>query len=58
MKGYASFCPIAKATEILAERWTLLVLRDMLQGSRRFSDLRPGRTADVPDPALQTPADA
>ncbi len=42
MKGYASFCPIAKATEILAERWTLLVLRDMLQGSRRFSDLRRG----------------
>jgi DNA-binding HxlR family transcriptional regulator len=42
MKGYASFCPIAKASEILAERWTLLLLRDMLQGSRRFNDLHRG----------------
>jgi DNA-binding HxlR family transcriptional regulator len=42
MKSYASFCPIAKAAEILAERWTLLLLRDMLQGSRRFNDLRRG----------------
>jgi DNA-binding HxlR family transcriptional regulator len=38
MKPYGSFCPIAKAAEILTERWTLLVLRDMLQGSRRFND--------------------
>lgn len=42
MKGYASFGPTAKATEVLAERWTLLVLRDMLQNSRRSSDLRRG----------------
>ena len=42
MKGYGSFCPIAKAAEILAERWTLLVLRDILVGSRRFNDLRRG----------------
>jgi protein tyrosine phosphatase (PTP) superfamily phosphohydrolase (DUF442 family) len=42
MKGYGSFCPIAKAAEILSERWTLLVLRDILVGSRRFNDLRRG----------------
>lgn len=42
MKGYAQFCPIAKAAEILAERWTLLVLRDLLYGSCRFNDLRRG----------------
>ena len=42
MKGYGSFCPVAKAAEILAERWTLLVLRDILLGSRRFNDLRRG----------------
>jgi DNA-binding HxlR family transcriptional regulator len=42
MKKYGSFCPIAKAAEILTERWTLLVLRDMLQGSRQFTDLRRG----------------
>jgi DNA-binding HxlR family transcriptional regulator len=34
MKRYGQFCPIAKAGEILTERWTLLVLRDLLYGSR------------------------
>jgi DNA-binding HxlR family transcriptional regulator len=42
MKKYGSFCPIAKAAEILTERWTVLVLRDMLQGSRQFTGLRRG----------------
>ena len=42
MKGYSSFCPIAKAAEILAECWTVLVLRDILLGSRHFNDLRRG----------------
>jgi DNA-binding HxlR family transcriptional regulator len=42
MKGYGQFCPVAKAAEILTERWTLLVLRELLFGSRRFNDLRRG----------------
>jgi DNA-binding HxlR family transcriptional regulator len=42
MKGYGQFCPIAKAAEILAERWTLLVLRELILGSSRFNDLRRG----------------
>ncbi len=42
MKGYGQFCPVAKAAEILAERWTLLVVRELLMGSRRFNDLRRG----------------
>src|SRR5271166_4942410 len=42
MKSYGSFCPVAKAAEILAERWTLLVLRDLLLGSTRFNDFRRG----------------
>lgn len=42
MKGYGQFCPVAKAAEILNERWTLLVIRDLLGGSRRFNDLRRG----------------
>jgi DNA-binding HxlR family transcriptional regulator len=42
MKGYGQFCPVAKAAEILTERWTLLVLRELLFGSRRFNDLRKG----------------
>lgn len=42
MKGYGQYCPVAKAAEILTERWTLLVLREILSGSRRFNDLRKG----------------
>jgi DNA-binding HxlR family transcriptional regulator len=42
MKGYSQFCPVAKAAEIVAERWTPLVLRELLCGSRRFSDLHRG----------------
>ena len=42
MKGYGSFCPVAKAAEILTERWTLLVLRELLLGSCHFNHLRRG----------------
>jgi DNA-binding HxlR family transcriptional regulator len=42
MKGYGQFCPVAKATEILGERWTPLVLRELLCGSQHFNDLRRG----------------
>jgi DNA-binding HxlR family transcriptional regulator len=39
MSSYGQFCPVAKASEILAERWTPLVLRELLAGSHRFNDL-------------------
>jgi DNA-binding HxlR family transcriptional regulator len=42
MKGYGQFCPVAKAAEIFAERWTPLVLRELVCGSRHFSDLHRG----------------
>ncbi|HJU75708.1 MAG TPA: winged helix-turn-helix transcriptional regulator [Gemmatimonadaceae bacterium] len=42
MKGYGQFCPVAKAAEIFAERWTPLVLRELVCGSRLFSDLHRG----------------
>jgi DNA-binding HxlR family transcriptional regulator len=42
MTGYGQFCPIAKAAQILAERWTPLVLRELICGSMRFNDLRRG----------------
>ena len=42
MKRYGQFCPIARASEILAERWTLLVVRELLFGSRRYNDIRRG----------------
>ena len=39
---YGQFCPIAKATEILGDRWTLLIIREILNGGRRFSQLQRG----------------
>lgn len=40
--GYGQFCPLAKAAEVLCERWTLLVVRELTAGSRRFNELRRG----------------
>jgi DNA-binding HxlR family transcriptional regulator len=42
MTRYGQFCPMAKAAEIVAERWTLLIIRELLAGSTRFNDLRRG----------------
>src|ERR671936_581792 len=43
MPGYGQFCPIAQAAEVLTERWTPLVLRELaLTGSRRFNDIQRG----------------
>ncbi len=39
---YPQFCALARATEILGERWTLLIVRELLLGPKRFSDLRSG----------------
>ncbi len=39
---YGQFCPIAKAAEVLGERWTILIIRELLVGTTRFSDLREG----------------
>ncbi|MGZ8809286.1 MAG: winged helix-turn-helix transcriptional regulator, partial [Mycobacterium sp.] len=36
------FCPVAKAMELLDERWTMLVVRELLAGSTHFNDLRRG----------------
>ena len=42
MRGYGQFCPVAKGAEVFAERWTPLVLRELLCGSTHFSDLHRG----------------
>jgi DNA-binding HxlR family transcriptional regulator len=41
---YGQFCPIAKASEIFANRWTPLVMRELMAGSHTFNDL-----PDYPD---------
>jgi DNA-binding HxlR family transcriptional regulator len=42
MRSYAQYCPVAKATEILGDRWTLLIVREMLGGARGFNELQRG----------------
>lgn len=42
MIEYGQFCPIAKASEVLGERWTNLVVRELGAGSDSFNDLRRG----------------
>ena len=42
MTGYGQFCSMARAHEVLGGRWTLLIVREILCGSRRFNDIRRG----------------
>lgn len=42
MPDYRQFCPVAKGAEVFAERWTPLILRELLCGSHRFSELQRG----------------
>lgn len=42
MKGFGQFCPVAVACQIFAERWTPIILRELLAGSDRFNDLHRG----------------
>jgi DNA-binding HxlR family transcriptional regulator len=37
---YEQFCPLARAAEVLGQRWNLLVVRELLLGPQRFADLR------------------
>ncbi|MEH6549575.1 MAG: helix-turn-helix domain-containing protein [Pseudomonadales bacterium] len=40
--GYKQFCPISKAMDLLGEKWTLLIIRELLLGSSRFGELQQG----------------
>lgn len=42
MKKFGQFCPLAQAAQLLCERWTLLVVRELVAGSTRFSELQKG----------------
>jgi DNA-binding HxlR family transcriptional regulator len=39
-RAYNQYCPLARALDLLGERWTLLILRELLGGPRRYGDLR------------------
>ena len=42
MQKYHQYCPVARATEILADRWTPLIVRELVLGSRRFNEIERG----------------
>jgi DNA-binding HxlR family transcriptional regulator len=49
-RSYRDACPIARALDVVGERWALLVVRELLLGPQRFSDLRralPGAASNV-----------
>ncbi|MFB4289591.1 winged helix-turn-helix transcriptional regulator [Nonomuraea sp. ATR24] len=44
-REYGQFCGLARAMEMVGERWTMLVIRNLLTGSQRYTDLRNGLPA-------------
>ena len=42
MSKYGQYCPVAQSLDILGDRWTLLIIRDMLTGTTHFNDLERG----------------
>jgi len=47
-RSYQHFCPAARALETVGEKWSLLIVRDLLGGPRRFGDLRRSLAAITP----------
>jgi DNA-binding HxlR family transcriptional regulator len=56
-RSYREYCAIARALDVLGERWTLLVVRDLMLGPKRYTDLRrslPGIATDILTARLRT----
>jgi DNA-binding HxlR family transcriptional regulator/putative sterol carrier protein len=56
-KRYEQYCPTARTLDVVGERWTLLIVRDLLMGPKRYTDLRgglPGIATDILTARLRT----
>jgi DNA-binding HxlR family transcriptional regulator len=42
VRTYGQFCPIARTSELIAERWTPIIVRNLLNGCRTFTEIRQG----------------
>lgn len=42
MRTYGQFCPVARGSEVLGERWTLIIIRNVLNGATTFNDIADG----------------
>lgn len=61
VRHYDQYCPVARSLDVLGERWTLLIVRDLLMGPQRYTDLReaqPGIATDLLTARLRTLEDA
>jgi DNA-binding HxlR family transcriptional regulator len=57
VKSYGQWCSLAKALDVVGERWSLLVVRELLDGPKRYTDLQdgiPGISTDVLASRLKT----
>lgn len=55
-RTYGQYCPIARSLDVLGERWTLLIVRELLVGPQRYSDLQdhlPGLWSNLLAPRLR-----
>jgi DNA-binding HxlR family transcriptional regulator len=56
-KSYEQYCPVARTLDVVGERWTLLIVRDLMMGPKRYTDLRaglPGIATDILTARLRT----
>jgi DNA-binding HxlR family transcriptional regulator len=57
LRRYGQYCPVARSLDVLGERWTLLIVRNLLMGPQRYTDLReglPGIATDLLTARLRT----
>jgi DNA-binding HxlR family transcriptional regulator len=48
--SYEQFCPVARTLDVIGERWTILILRDLLlEGPRKFQQLQSSLTGVSPN---------
>ncbi len=52
-RSYADVCGVARALDLVGERWALMIVRELLLGPKRFTDLRVGLPAVSPDVLAQ-----
>src|SRR5687768_11607210 len=48
-KFYKQYCPVAKSLDVIGDRWTLLIVRDLLRGKQRFKDLQSSLSGIAPN---------
>ena len=51
-RTYGQWCPVAAGLDVLGDRWTLLICRELLIGDRRFTDLRAALPGLAPNLSL------